>query len=585
MRRKALAIAWRWASAAMAATLVGFVSASAQQPPPEAASGWTPKQAVHARRFMVAAANPLAVEAGHGILKAGGSAIDAAIAVQMVLNLVEPQSSGIGGGAFLLHHAASGKRLVTYDGRETAPAAARPERFLDAKGMPLKFHDAAVGGRSVGVPGVLAMLELAHRRHGRLPWASLFAPAIEIAERGFAISPRLAGALRRDADLAKEPGTRAYFFHPEGRPRAAGEILKNPEFALVLRRVAKEGARAFYEGEIARDIVAAVRGHARNPGDLSEEDLAAYRPKTRLAVCGKYHRYRVCGMPPPSSGGIAVLQILGLLERFELAQLSPESLLATHLIAEAGRLAFADRNRYVADPDFVPQVKGLTEPGYLLERSRLIALNASMGKALPGIPPAARKLALGEDEAPELPATSHISVVDRQGNAVAMTTSIENGFGSRLMVHGFLLNNQLTDFSFRPSDGGFPVANRVEAGKRPRSSMAPTIVYDPAGRIKMVTGSPGGSAIINYVAKSLIGVLDWRLDAQAAIELPNVGSRNGPTELERGTRATELSEKLRALGHEVEITEFNSGLHSIVREGRHWVGGADPRREGRVHGG
>lgn len=552
---------------------------------PERPSGWINKAPVTAQRYMVAAAHPLAADAGEMMLRAGGSAVDAAIAVQLVLNLVEPQSSGIGGGAFLLHHEAKSGRLLAYDGRETAPATARPERFVDSDGHPLRFADAVVGGRSVGVPGTLRLLELAHRRHGRLPWAQLFEPAINLAENGFSISERLAGAVARDAYLAREPVARAYFYDAAGRPRAAGSVLRNPEFAAVLRRVAGEGADAFYHGEIARDIVAAVRGHSVNPGDLDERDLAGYRAKVRAPICGAYRRYRVCGMPPPSSGGIGVLQMLGLLERFELRSVRPDSFFAAHLFSEAGRLAYADRNRYVADPDFVPVVAGLTDPEYLAQRSGLIRIGESMGVAPPGEPRGKGwTTAFAEGDALEFPSTSHVSIVDGWGNAVALTTTIEDGFGSRLMVHGFLLNNELTDFSFVPTRGGQLIANRVEGGKRPRSSMAPTIVYDRAGRIKLISGSPGGSAIINYVAKSVIGVLDWQLDPQAAIDLPNFGSRNGPTELERGSRAEKLAAKLRAIGHEVKVVDFNSGLHMIMRRGQHWIGGADPRREGVVRG-
>jgi len=535
---------------------------------------------------MVASAHPLASAAGDAILRAGGNAMDAAIAVQMVLNLVEPQSSGIGGGAFLLYHDGAKRMLHAFDGRETAPARARPDRFLGLDGNPMRFHESVVGGRSVGVPGTLRMLEMAHARHGRLPWARLFEAAIQLAEEGFLISPRLAAAIRRDEFLALDKNAGVYFFDAKGKPLAAGMRLRNPEFAAVLRRVAKEGADAFYTGEIARDIVAAVRSHAKNPGDLAESDLAQYRAKERAAVCGVYRVYRVCGMPPPSSGGIAVLQILGMLERFDLRSLAPNSLFAAHFLSEAGRLAYADRNLYLADPDFVAVPRGLTDAGYLAARASLIRHDASMGRASAGIPPGLRgeKAALAPGEALEFPSTSHVSIVDRWGNAVAMTTTIEDGFGARLMVRGFLLNNELTDFSMLPVEGGRVVANRVEGDKRPRSSMAPTIVYDAGGRIKMITGSPGGSAIINYVAKSLIGVLDWGLDPQAAIDLPNLGSRNGPTEIEKGSAAEDLVPKLRALGHEVKVIDFNSGLHAIVRAGGAWVGGADPRREGQVLG-
>lgn len=571
-----------------------FVASSlalGQNRAPELPSGWTPKKPVLTRLDMVAAANPLAVAAGHEILEQGGSAVDAAVAVQMVLNLVEPQSSGIGGGAFMLVHNGYNGLLTAYDGRETAPAAAKPERFLDKEGKPLKFYDAVVGGRSVGVPGTLRLLELAQRQHGKLPWAKLFEPAIALAEHGFAVSPRLADAIAREKYLTQERA-RAYFYNPDGTPLAVGQMVKNPAFAATLKRIAAEGADPLYKGEIARDIVDTVRSHPTNPGDLTEADLAGYKVKVREPVCGRYRAYKVCGMPPPSSGGITVLQILGILEPFDMKALGPSSLIGVHLFSEAGSLAYADRNQYLADPDFVKPPPGLTDLAYLRQRSTLIKLDASMGRAKPGTPGAgpasSRKVAarrFGTDNALEFPSTSHISIVDKYGSAVAMTTTIEDAFGSRLLTRsGFLLNNELTDFSFAPVEDGKPVANRVEAGKRPRSSMAPTIVYDAKGKLYMVVGSPGGSAIINYVAKTLLGVLAWGLDPQAAIDLPNVGSRNGPTELEKDTAAVALEPKLKALGHETRVMEHTSGLQAIVRTKTGWIGGADPRREGSVAG-
>jgi gamma-glutamyltranspeptidase/glutathione hydrolase len=532
---------------------------------------------------MVAAANPLAVEAGFRTLRAGGNAIDAAIAVQMVLNLVEPQSSGIGGGAFMLFHNGGNRLLSAYDGRETAPAAAKPDRFLKPDGEPLQFEDAVVGGVSVGVPGTLRMLELAHRQYGKLPWEKLFEPAITLAESGFAVSPRLAVAIAGET-FAQERA-RAYFHAPGGTPLAAGQMLSNRAFAATLRRVAAEGADALYKGSIAADIVDTVRSSSTHAGDMTIADLANYKAKVREPVCARYRAWRVCGMPPPSSGGVTVLQILGVLEPFDLSALKPDSLISVHLFSEAGRLAYADRNQYLADPDFAPPPLGLLDPAYLRQRSGLIKIDASMGRAKPGLPPAAPRRKLAADTALELPATSHISIVDRYGNALAMTTSIEAAFGSRLMTRsGFLLNNELTDFSFVPTDEGKPVANRVEGGKRPRSSMAPTIVYDAKGRVVMVVGSPGGSAIINYVAKTLIGVLDWKLGPQAAIDLPNAGSRNGPTELEKNTAVVALEPKLRALGHETVVMEQTSGLQAIVRTRTGWIAGADPRREGTAKG-
>jgi len=562
------------------------VTASAQSSPPEPPSGGAPKQTASARRQMVATANPLATEAGELILRRGGSAVDAAIAVQMVLNLVEPQSSGIGGGALMLVHDARRKTLLAYDGRETAPAAARPDRFLDPSGKPLRFFDAVVGGRSVGVPGTLRMLELAHRRHGRLAWATLFDPAIRLAEQGFVVSRRLSRAIARETHLRQERA-RAYFHNADGTPLAAGQLLRNPAFAATLKRIAVEGVSAFYTGALARDVVATADDYAANPGDLTLDDLAAYQARVRQPVCGQYRRYRVCGAPPPSSGGIAVLQMLGLLERFDMRSIGGSDLLSAHLFSEAGRLAYADRV-YVADPDFVAVPVGLTDRAYLFERSRLIKLDSSVGHASPGTPPpmvASAGALLGRGEALEFPSTSHISIVDRYGDAVAMTTTIEDAFGSRLMTAGgFLLNNELTDFTFEPVESGRPVANRVEGGKRPRSAMAPTIVYDARGRVTVVAGSPGGPAIINYVAKTLIAILDRGLDPQAAVDLPNIGSRNGPTELERGTSAESLAPKLHALGEATQVVDQNSGLQVIVRAGRYWRGAADSRREGTARG-
>jgi gamma-glutamyltranspeptidase/glutathione hydrolase len=568
-----------WRSSFAAAWFFLVASSLCAQPAPEPATGITPKALVTAPHFMVVAAHPLAARAGYDIIRRGGSALDAAIATELVLNLVEPQSSGIGGGGFMLHYSSRKKKLDAYDGRETAPAAARPERFLDSSGRPLEWPDAVVSGKSAGVPGLLRMLELAHRKHGKLRWAKLFAPAIGLAEKGFPISPRLHALLAADRYLAQDADARRYFYQPGGAARPAGAMLKNPEFAAVLKRVAAEGADAFYSGDIARDIVAAVRGHKRSPGDLAESDLAAYAAKERVPLCGAYRRWKICGMPPPSSGGFAVLQILGILERSDVRALRPDSVEEVHLFAEAGRLAYADRNFYIADPDFVAApLAAFLDRNYLNARAKVIDPMRSMGQARAGRPAGAG--AFGRSEPLELPATSHVSIVDADGNAVAMTSSIEAAFGNRQMVRGFLLNNELTDFSWAPEEGGRPVANRVEGGKRPRSSMAPTLVFDDKGQLYMVIGSPGGHSIINYVARTLVSVLDWGMDIQQAIASPHAGSRNGPTELEQGTQLEQLAPALRQMGHVVRIRPETSGLHGIVRTPEGWAGGADPRREG-----
>jgi gamma-glutamyltranspeptidase/glutathione hydrolase len=532
-----------------------------------------------APRTMVAAANPMAVEAGLEVLRRGGTAVDAAIAVQMVLGVVEPQASGLGGGGFLLHYDGATGAITAYDGRETAPAGATPGMFLGGDGKPIGLRDAVRSGLAVGVPGAPAMLELVHKEHGRLAWRELFPAAIALARDGFAAPPRLAAWLERLPSLREEPGIRGVYFNDDGSPRAAGDRVVNRALAETMREIADRGARVLYEGPVAAEIVERVTRHAR-PGTLALADLAGYRPVRREPVCGPYRVWIVCGMPPPSSGGIAVLQVLGLLEPFDIWRDKPNDLRSLHLIAEASRLAFADRARYLADPDFatVP-VDGLLAPDYLASRSGLIDPARSLGKAEPGDPAGAQALALPTGADPP-PSTSHLAVIDDAGNAVSFTTSIEQAFGSHLMVRGFLLNNQLTDFAFAPAEGGRPVANRVEAGKRPRSSMSPTLVFDASGRLVLAIGSPGGSAIIGYVAEALLGALDWGLGPQAAVELPHVLNRGTRTELEAGTRAEALAEPLRAMGHEVAVVPMASGLNAIAREGPWLWGAADPRREG-----
>ncbi|MCC6657920.1 MAG: gamma-glutamyltransferase family protein [Rhodocyclaceae bacterium] len=563
------------------ALLAGNLAWAERPVQPEAASGVAAAREARGRLFMAVTANPLATDAAAEILRAGGTAADAAIAAQLVLNLVEPQSSGLGGGGFLLYHDAKENRLRAYDGRETAPAAARPGRFLGADGQPPPFFEAAVGGRSVGVPGLPALLDLVYRNHGRTLWPKLFAPALRLAVEGFPMSPRLHKLLAEDRFLRDDPAARRLYYDADGRPKAVGTRIANREYGFVLLALAQRGTRIFYEGPIARDIVAAVRAHARNPGDLSEADLAAYQPVEREPVCGERLGHRVCGMPPPSSGGIAVLQTLTFAE--DLAGRAPLAAGSVHRFAESGRLAFADRARYLADPAFVDvPVKALLDPAYLAARGKLIRSDASLGRAEAGELPA--KQSQGEGVSAELPATTHLSIVDVEGNAVSLTSSIEAAFGSRIMVHGFLLNNQLTDFSFRPEEDGRPVANRIEPGKRPLSSMAPTVIYGKDGRLAMLLGSPGGSRIINYVAKTALALLAWKLSPAEAVALPHFGSRNGPTELERNTPAESLRPALEKFGHAVTVQDMTSGLSVIQRVGDDWVGAADPRREGAARG-
>ena len=562
--------------AIVAAILILVLAAMAMPAGTRAAD--IPARADHA---MIAAAHPAAAEAGARILEEGGDAIDAAIAAQMVLGLVEPQSSGVGGGGFLLYYDAARGTVESYDGRETAPAAADETLFLASDGTPRPWPDVAVGGLPVGVPGVVRMLERAHRAHGRTPWAHLFEPAAALAESGFTISPRLAYMIERNPGLARFAAARAYFFRKDGRPKRAGETLVNPAYAETMRAIARDGADALHEGRIAAEIVAAVQGDPANPGALALADLAGYRAKERPPVCRDYRRHRVCSMGPPSSGGVTLLQILGLLEPFDLASLTPGSAEAVHLISEASRLAFADRDRYLADSDFVSvPVEGLLDPDYLRRRALLIDPGRAMGKTAPGEPTGSESLDRADAAAPELASTSHLSVVDSRGNTVSFTTSVERAFGSRLMAAGFLLNNQLTDFSFAPFGVDGLVANRVEPGKRPRSSMTPTLIFDEAGDLVATLGSPGGSRIIGFVAQSVIALLDWGLDAQAALSLPRHVNRNSATELEAGTALERLAPALEALGHDVRIRPLASGLHAIRRADGRLEGGADPRREG-----
>ena len=573
--------------------------------PPEPPSGYTPKAISYANKDMVSAANPLAVKAGVDILAKGGTAMDAAIAVQLVLNLVEPQSSGIGGGAFMLHFDKAGNKLLAYDGRETAPMGATPDLFIGKDGKPLGFLAAVDGGLSVGTPGVLRMMEAAHKAHGKLAWKDLFAPAIKLSEDGFAISQRMSVSIAGSAARIKaqgEPGA-SYFLKADGTAKDTGTLLKNPELAATLKAIAAGGADAFYKGDIARDIVAKVTSHPTNPGKLSLDDLSSYTSKVREPVCGVYRvKYRVCGMPAPSSGGLAVLQTLGLLQSFDVAAMKPNTLDSVHVVSEAYRLAYADRALYVGDPDFVnvPQA-GMINADYLKERAKLISMQKTIGTPTAGLPPGA-VVAKGKDNSAPLPSTTHLSIVDSAGNAVSMTTTIENGFGSLQMVRGFLLNNQLTDFSFTATDAeGKPIANSVQAGKRPRSSMAPTIVFNAAtGDLEGIIGSPGGSAIIQYTAKSILGMADWGLNVQQAINLPNFGAQtNATTSIEKGSAidTAAIRDGLKARGHTVAQTDsFTSGLHGVVFNGVRsngdaglfarnpgagtYAGGADPRREG-----
>ncbi len=555
--------------------------ASAEPAPAEPASAEPAPAPVKAKMHMIVAAHPLAAEAGLETLRKGGSAIDAAIAAEMVLSLVEPQSSGIGGGAFMVHYAAKTGDIDTYDGREKAPKSANPYMFLDGTGKPRKWGEASIGGLGVGVPGLLRMLELAHKDHGRLPWRDLFQPAIELARKGFPISERLAGQIASAKWLRDSPVAGPYFFENDGTPKKAGTVLVNRDLADTLESIAEEGVNAFYSGDIADAIVRAVSGSPVNPTAITAADIESYEAKKRPPVCSAYRQWLICGMGPPSSGGITTLQILGILAKFDLAEMAPGSAPAVHLVSEASGLAFADRNIYIADPDFIPvPSSGLLDPEYLGLRGARISPFKAQGKHQPGMPGAGVLLPLGASGAGEGFSTTHMSIIDAQGNAVSMTASIERAFGSRLMARGFLLNNQLTDFSFKPNAGGGPAANRAEPGKRPRSSMSPVIVFDGQGRVVLAVGSPGGSRIIGYVAKTLIAVLDWKMNIQEAVDYPNFVNRNGPLDIEEGSALAKLKPALEKMGHTVRLVRLYSGLNGIAAAKDGLEGGSDSRREG-----
>jgi len=564
---------------------------------PEVGSGFEEKPGWAADSFAVAAANPLATDAGYQVLKAGGNAIDAAVAVQMVLTLVEPQSSGIGGGAFLMHF--DGADVQAYDGRETAPAAVTGELFME-DGEPLPFMEAVASGLSVGVPGTLRMLEQAHAEHGQLAWQELFTPAITLAEEGFAVSQRLHTSLANDEYLRENDLAQAFYYSADGEPLEVGTTLKNPALAAILRRIAEEGSAAFYEGEVAEDLVEQVQSHPVRPGKISLDDISGYQSLEREPLCTPWQQWEVCGFPPPSSGHLTIMQILGMLDQQPLLEAPLENGVTSsgwlHQFLEASRLAFADRGRYIADPDFVEAPGGdwslMLAPDYLGKRSELIGEESMGENAEPGNP---GELAVSFASQPEQPeyGTSHISIVDADGNAIAMTTTIEQAFGSRILADGgtdlpggYLLNNELTDFSLTPEVDGQPVANRVEPGKRPRSSMSPTLVFDQeTGALVASLGSPGGAAIIHYTARTLAAMRDWGLNAQEALSLPHAITLGGDVYLEEGRFPEEIIESLRERGHNVSERELTSGLQAIRRlEDGTLFGGADPRREGVVMG-
>nr|WP_321277338.1 gamma-glutamyltransferase [uncultured Vibrio sp.] len=562
-------------------TSQAFANQATDAVAPEQSSGVEQKQLVKAKNYMVTAANPIATQAGADVIEQGGNAIDAMVAVQLMLGLVEPQSSGIGGGAFLVYWDNDKQKLTTFDGRETAPLAATPQLFQDDKGQPLQFYDAVVGGRSVGTPGTVKLLWDTHQQYGQLEWKKIIQPVIKLAEQGFTVSPRLASLIADDSErLSRFPATKAYFFNQDGSPKTAGTVLKNPQYAQTLTAIAEKGAMAFYQGDIAQDIINTVQNAPGNPGVLAQFDFDTYQIKQREPVCAAYQSYDVCGMGPPSSGALTVGQILAISANYDLKGWGADSEKSWQVIADASRLAFADRGKYMADQDYVPMpTAGLLDAEYLKERASLIEVSKALPEASAGNPPWSHAMNLSMDESIELPSTSHFNIVDKQGNVVSMTTTIENAFGSRLMVRGFLLNNELTDFSFRTHQDGIPIANRLEPGKRPRSSMAPTIMLKD-GKPYMAIGSPGGSRIIGYVAQTIIAHTQWGMDIQQAISQPRLLNRFGTLDIEQGTAAIRLQPALEKSGFSTEIRDLNSGLHAIRITADGLEGAADPRREG-----
>ena len=540
-------------------------------------------KSVVASNWMVVTANPYASDAGANILSRGGTAADAMVAVQTVLGLVEPQSSGMGGGGFLVWYDATSGELTTLDGRETAPFAATERLFQDDTGEPIKFWDAVIGGRSVGVPGMPALIEVAHSKWGKLPWKDLFKRAASLADRGFVVSHRLSGLLATEQQRTSSSIQALSYFFPKGKSLSQGTLLINREYGNLMRRLAEHGSDIFYSGPTASSIVATIRVGNENPGLITLADLENYTIKERPAICTKFRSYEVCGMGPPSSGAIGVGQILGMINAYPVGKMrDPQTL---RLIGDATRLAFADRGRYLADADFVyvPSTE-LVDEQYLRSRASLLNKNIAIPKVAAGEPIASLSQRRAPDLSIEQQSTTHVSIVDTYGNVLSLTSSIENAFGSRLMTNGFLLNNQLTDFSFKSSSNGVPVANRVEGGKRPRSSMAPTIVLQD-GKPVLVIGSPGGSRIISYVANTIVAILDWGLDVQKAVSQPHAVNRFGTYEIEKATRLIEIKNSLKELGYDVTERSLNSGLNVIMIQNGSLFGGSDPRREGIAIGG
>jgi len=527
---------------------------------------------------LVSAADPRAAAAGAAILKQGGSAADAAIAMMLVLNVVEPQSSGIGGGGFMVHHDAKTGRTATFDGREKAPAAADGHWFY-VGGQPLQHNQAVPGGRSVGVPGNLRMMALAHARYGRLPWAALFQPAIKLARDGYTVSPRLHMIITQWGGAILSDWGRHHFFNADGSPLAVGAVLKDPEQAALFEKIAAQGPDYFYKGEPGQKLVAAVNNAPRNASRMTMADLAAYQAKERAPICGTYRVYRVCGMGGPSSGGLTVLLILKQIERFDLAKLGKDSPVAWHLIAESERLAYADRDAFMGDSDFVSvPAKGLLDPAYIARRSALISPTATMANPVAGnptgAPPCTAPTAIPEH------GTTDMAAVDAQGNVSEVTSTIESVFGSGLTVDGIMLNNELTDFDIVPEKNDCLAANRVQAGKRPRSSMAPTIVYGPDGKVRIAIGAAGGSTIIAQVAKALIGVIDWHMSAQDAIGMGLIYAPGPGGAVEQGTQLEAMLPALAGLGEHLRVAPMGLKANAVEQVGGRWRGAADPRSEG-----